>query len=144
MEKVRRFLVVLIIFSNVSYAGQLWLKRKIESKCIQTQSSECYRRGESGQWVIHHNYIHQLRGRNYAYHTPFAYKVRTEAIWLEIEKITSDKLISKLIFEKNDFPMDENWDVIWKKRHVFELRQPFVHQGKIEDRLYRMTFEVVD
>lgn len=75
----------------------------------------------------------------YGIQTTVGYKIRAESIWLERLVLANGNLYSVMVFEKNEFPMDDQWDTIWETRHVFRPDTPFVHEGSIADLDYRMT-----
>ncbi len=71
--------------------------------------------------------------------THWAYQVRAELLWLEQFRRTGDRLVCQMTFEKNDFPLDEVWDPLWTKEHIFELGVPYFFESQILDRKFRIT-----
>jgi hypothetical protein len=65
---------------------------------------------------------------------------RMETLFMHQIRIEGgQRLIAQLDFQKNDFPMDANWDVLWTRHMVFELDRPYEFRSRIVDMEYRIT-----
>ncbi len=69
--------------------------------------------------------------------TPWSYKVRAENLWMTDLRLDGGRLSCKLTFEKNDFPMDDQWDELWSRPASFGLGVPVVYASRILDRDFR-------
>ncbi len=70
--------------------------------------------------------------------TPWAHKVRGEDLWLTKLRLEGGGLKALVALEKNDFPMDEEWDVIWEREIFFPLDQEVFFASRILDKDFRI------
>jgi len=129
--------VVLLALSFIANAKTYGLYRKVEYLPEETNLAPF-------EWKVFLEDQVKLTSDVYGVFTPYGYKVRAEGIWLKPSGIYGDYLHCDLTLEKNEFPMDNQWDVIWSESNViFAPGQVYYHQGEIAGRRYRMLLKFI-
>lgn len=127
-------LLALMIFGTDTFAATYALYRKVEY--LPQEGSGPY------EWRLFSEDHVEMSPQVYAVFTPYGYKVRAEGLWLKNKGIVGGSLHCDLSLEKNEFPMDDTWDVLWtEKDYIFTPGQSFLHRGEIAGRPYRMLIK---
>lgn len=70
---------------------------------------------------------------------PWSYKVRGENLSFSELSFEGDSLKALATLDKNDFPMDESWDLIWEREVIFKLNEPQVFESSILERRFKVV-----
>lgn len=70
---------------------------------------------------------------------PWSYKVRGENLSFSDLALEGDALKAVATLDKNEFPMDESWDLIWEREVTFTLGEPQVFESAILERRFKVV-----
>ncbi len=125
--------VVAIATTSIAHAEQcLGLYRLVE---VKAPIDPDYRYWNDSVSYVSESLIPSIEG----IFTPWSWKVRGEGLWFTDLELKGETLLGRLDFEKNEFPMDNEWDLIWSRPESYTLGETTIYTSRILDRDFRIS-----